>query len=293
MSDAFRIVRRRTLLTAMIVAPLARPGRAVAAEHNLADLAAGLERQVGGHLGVAHFVPRTGALRGHRLDQRFPMCSTFKLLACAGILARVDKGRDHLDARVAIREADLVEHAPVTGRHVGGTITVADLCAAAVRESDNVAANLLLRRLGGPAGVTGYARSLGDRVTRLDRWEPDLNTALPGDPRDTTTPAAMARLAGHIREGDALLARSRMVLRRWMVETRTGLKRIRAGLPDSWTAGDKTGSGANGTTNDVAWIRPPGGDPAILAIFLTGTLASTDARDAAFATIARHVAAGR
>lgn len=292
MSDAFRIVRRRTLLTAMIVAPLARPGRAVAAEHNLADLAARLERQVGGYLGVAHFVPRTGMLRGHRLDQRFPMCSTFKLLACAGILARVDTGRDHLDARVAIREADLVEHAPVTGRHVGGTMTVADLCAAAVRESDNVAANLLLRRLGGPAGVTGYARSLGDGVTRLDRWEPDLNTALPGDPRDTTTPAAMARLAGHILEGDALLARSRMVLRRWMVETRTGLNRIRAGLPDSWTAGDKTGSGANGTTNDVAWIRPPGGDPAILAIFLTGTLASTDARDAAFATIARHVAAG-
>lgn len=293
MSDAFRIVRRRTLLTAMIVAPLARPGRAVAAEHNLADLAAGLERQVGGHLGVAHFVPRTGALRGHRLDQRFPMCSTFKLLACAGMLARVDKGRDHLDARVAIREADLMEHAPVTGRHVGGTMTVADLCAAAVRESDNVAANLLLRRLGGPGGVTGYARSLGDRVTRLDRWEPDLNTALPGDPRDTTTPAAMARLAGRILEGDALLARSRMVLRRWMVETRTGLTRIRAGLPDSWTAGDKTGSGANGTTNDVAWIRPPGGDPAIVAIFLTGTPANADARDAVFSTIAQHVAAGR
>ncbi|WP_298092962.1 class A beta-lactamase [uncultured Sphingomonas sp.] len=293
MSDAFRIVRRRTLLTAMIVAPLARPGRAVAAEHNLADLAAGLERQVGGHLGVAHFVPRTGALRGHRLDQRFPMCSTFKLLACAGMLARVDKGRDHLDARVAIREADLMEHAPVTGRHVGGTMTVADLCAAAVRESDNVAANLLLRRLGGPGGVTGAARSLGDRVTRLDRWEPDLNTALPGDPRDTTTPAAMARLAGRILEGDALLARSRMVLRRWMVETRTGLTRIRAGLPDSWTAGDKTGSGANGTTNDVAWIRPPGGDPAIVAIFLTGTPANADARDAVFSTIAQHVAAGR
>lgn len=293
MSDAFRIVRRRTLLTAMIVAPLARPGRAVAAEHNLADLAARLERQVGGYLGVAHFVPRTGMLRGHRLDQRFPMCSTFKLLACAGILARVDKGRDHLDARVAIREADLVEHAPVTGRHVGGTMTVADLCAAAVRESDNVAANLLLRRLGGPGGVTGYARSLGDGVTRLDRWEPDLNTALPGDPRDTTTPAAMARLAGRILEGDALLARSRMVLRRWMVETRTGLNRIRAGLPDSWTAGDKTGSGANGTTNDVAWIRPPGGDPAIVAIFLTATPANADARGAVFSTIAQHVAAGR
>lgn len=284
---------RRALLAGMIAAPVVGARQAMAAPRDIADLAADLERRIGGRLGVAHFVPRTGMLHGHRLEQRFPMCSTFKLLAVAAILARVDGRRDHLDARVAVREADRVAHAPVTGPHIGGTMTLADLCAAAMRESDNVAANLLLRRLGGPAGITAYAQSLGDRATRLDRWEPDLNSALPGDPRDTTTPAAMARLAGRILEGDSLRPRSRALLRRWMTQTRTGLTRIRAGLPHSWSVGDKTGSGANGTANDVAWFHPPGGDPAILAIFLTDTQASAAARDAVFATIARHVAARR
>ena len=164
-----------------------------------------IEAVSGGRLGVA-VLQADGRLDGHRLDERFPMCSTFKWLAAACVLHRVDAGLERLDRRVRYGRAVLLPHSPVAARHVGAGMTVGELCHAAITTSDNAAANLILASFGGPAGLTRYARSLGDEVTRCDRTEPSLNEARPGDPRDTTTPRAMARLLHAALLGDALSA---------------------------------------------------------------------------------------
>jgi beta-lactamase class A len=136
--------------------------------------------------------------------------AAFKLLAVAAVLARVDRGAERLARRIPFSKADLLEYAPVTKARVSeGSMTVAELCDAAITLSDNTAANLLLATLGGPPGVTTYARSLGDSVTRLDRIEPGLNEARPGDPRDTTTPTAMLGNLQRLLVGDALSPASR------------------------------------------------------------------------------------
>lgn len=218
------------------------------------------------------------------------MCSTFKLLAVSAMLARVDRGHERLDRRVAYGPRDLLDYAPVTKAHVhDGSLSVGALCAAAIEVSDNTAANLLLRELGGPAAVTRFARSLGDPVTRLDRTEPDLNTAIPGDPRDTTSPRAMARDLQAVGLGSGLSAASRTRLSGWLAHCATGADRLRAGIPSTWRAGDKTGSGAHGTANDVAMLTPPSRAPIIVAAYLTGATISSDARDALLANVARLV----
>ena len=160
---------------------------------------------------------------------------------------------------------------------------LAALCAAALEYSDNTAANLLLQTIGGPAGLTRYARSLGDNQTRLDRAEPELNSAVPGDERDTTTPGAMAANLNTLLLGDALSQQSRQLLDSWLAENKTGNDLIRAGLPHDWKIGDKTGRGSNGATNDIAIVRPPGKPPILLAIYFVGSSASPKDRKAAIA----------
>jgi beta-lactamase class A len=251
---------------------------------------AALETNSGGRLGVAVLDTTNGALAGHRIDERFPMCSTFKVLAVAATLAKVDAGREQLARRVRIEADDLLSYAPVTKTHLASAMSVAELCEAAITLSDNTAANLLLRALGGPAGVTRYAHSLGDEVTRLDRIEPDLNEATPADARDTTTPAAMAQTLRKLAIGDALSAASRDLLIGWMVGCKTGAAKLRAGLPGDWRIGDKTGSGAHGATNDVAVIWPAGRAPLIVAAYLTETSATDERRNAVHAEIGRIVA---
>ena len=173
-------------------APAMRAVAAPAPNHLQAEFAR-IEKESGGRLGVAVIDTQTNAQFMHRADERFPMCSTFKLLAAAAALQRVDDGAERLDRKIAYEPGGLLEYAPITGAHVAeGGMTVADLCAAAIDWSDNTAANLVLQSIGGPAGFTQFARSLGDEVTRLDRNEPSLNEATPGDPRDTTSPRAMA-----------------------------------------------------------------------------------------------------
>src|SRR5262249_10570222 len=193
-----------------------------------------------------------------RADERFPMCSTFKLLAAAAILARVDAGEERLERRVRFGAGEVVVNSPLTKDRFGGEgMSLAGLCAGGATVSGDPPGNLLLAALGGRAGLTAYARSLGDAVTRLDRVEPELNEALPGDPRDTTTPAAMlANLRALVLES-ALSAASRAQLERWLVGNKTGDTRLRAGLPAGWRVGDKTGSGERGTTNDVGLFWPP------------------------------------
>jgi beta-lactamase class A len=284
------ITRRAALFDAILLpATLAQAARGSLSQ---LDLQFGdLEKTSGGRLGVATLDTASGARAGHRAGERFPMCSTFKLLAAAGILARVDRGREHLDRRIAFSAADLLEYAPVTRARVGeGGMPVADLCEAAITVSDNTAANLLLSVLGGPAGLTAFARSLGDRVTRLDRIEPALNEAAPGDPRDTTTPAAMLGNLRALLVGTALARSSRERLITWLVETKTGDRRLRAGIPDGWRVGDKTGSGEHGTTNDIGIVWPRGGGAILVAAYLTETSRDTPACEAVLAAIGRIVA---
>lgn len=251
---------------------------------------AALEARVGGRLGVAVLDTGTGRRLEYRSAERFPLCSTFKVLLAGAVLSRVDRGLERLDRSLPYGPADLLEYAPVTRAHVaGGRLTVGELCAAAVVVSDNTAANLLLGTLGGPAAITAFARSLGDAETRLDRLEPDLNEALPGDPRDTTTPDAMAAALRALLLGPALAPASRQRLEDWMVAATTGRNKLRAGLPPGWIAGDKTGSGARGTMNDVALVRPPGQAPILVAAYLTGSQAPWADREAVLAEVGRLV----
>jgi len=256
----------------------------------LAERWRGIEASVGGRLGVAVLDTATGELAGHRLDERFPLCSTFKALAAAQVLARVDTGEERLDRRIVVRRADLLEWAPVTGKRVGGAgMTVRELCEAAITVSDNTAANLLLASAGGPAALTAFVRRLGDGVTRLDRIEPALNESTPGDPRDTSTPRAMVHTLRRVMLGDALSAAGRAQLVQWMAANAVGARRLRAGLPAGWRVADKTGTGRLGSTNDVGVLWPPQRAPLVVAAYLTGTQASGDAREAALAGVARSL----
>lgn len=260
------------------------------ARPTLEEQFAALERGVGGRLGVAVLDARNFRLAGYRDGERFPMCSTFKLLLAAHVLARVDVGRERLDRQVRYSRYDLVTYSPATGPNVAqGAMSIDALCEAAVTLSDNTAANLLLRETDGPAALTKFVRGLGDPTTRLDRVEPALNEARPGDVRDTTTPAAMAQSIRALLFGNALSAASRTRLESWLRANRTGGARLRAGLAPGWQAGDKTGTGERGTTNDVGVLWTPGGTPVIVAAYLTECDAPAAAREATLAAVARAI----
>jgi beta-lactamase class A len=245
-----------------------------------------IRARIGGRLGVHALDTGSGRRIGLADGERFAMASTFKLLLAAAVLERCDRGVLQLDQQVAYSESDLVPHAPATEKNLArGFMTVEELCAAIVTVSDNPAANLLLTQLGGPAELTRFVRSLGDEVTRLDRMEPELNTNTPGDPRDTTSPRAMVDTTQHVLLGSALSSASRERLIAWLVAAQTGLKRIRAGLPGDWRAGDKTGTGANGAVNDVAIAWPAGRAPILIAIYMSESTQSLDALSAAHADI--------
>ncbi|MFF2049403.1 L2 family extended-spectrum class A beta-lactamase [Stenotrophomonas bentonitica] len=252
--------------TAFAKTPLPSPQPAVAAK----DFAA-LEAASGGRLGVTLLNTGTGWRTGNRQDERFPMCSTFKFVLSAAVLHLADQGRLALDQRIPVRQQDMLSHAPVTTRHIGKDVTVRDLCRATMITSDNPAANLLLGVVGGPAGVTAFLRANGDAVTRNDRLEPEMNRFTPGDPRDTTSPAAMAASLQRFVLGDVLKPASRQQLADWLIDNETGDARLRAGLSKAWRVGDKTGSNGEDTTNDIAILWPlAGGAPWVLTSYLQG-----------------------
>ena len=287
------MIHRRQFAGALLL-PLAAAAFDLRAESRpgLARQLAEIEKKVGGRLGVHMLDAADGRRAGHRQDERFALCSTFKFLAAALVLARVDQGKERLDRRIAYAPDDLVPYSPATEKHAGGEgMTMAQLCEAAVTLSDNTAANLMLASFGGPAGLTAYMRSLGDAHTRLDRIEPGLNEARAGDPRDTTTPAAIVDSMQKILLGNALAAASRAQLLQWLDDNKTGGQRIRAGLPADWKVGDKTGTGENGAANDIAILRPPGRPPILLSVYLTETKASMADRNAAHAAVAAAVVA--
>lgn len=245
-----------------------------------------IESQSGGRLGVALLDGRGRRLMGYHADQRFAFCSTFKAPLAAAILAAAVQKRLAMDAPVAFSDADILSYAPVVRAHQAeGILSVAELAKAAVEVSDNSAANLLLPLIGGPEGLTVFFRRHGDRISRLDRNEPKLNENRAGDPRDTTSPHAVARLMGRLLFSDLAAAPASM-LRGWMESSTTGTRRIRAGLPDGWRAGDKTGT-CGTAYNDLAVVQSPEGRDYILAIYLDRPTVSGEQADAAIADVAR------
>jgi beta-lactamase class A len=259
---------------------------------------ADIEASTGGRLGVVVFDAHGVQRVSYRPGERFPMCSTFKVLAVGDVLTQADAGSLSLERRVQYTKADLLSYAPITRRFVGrGWMTVRELCAATISLSDNSAVNLLLEQIGGPPGLTRYVRTLGDRFTRLDRIEPFMSSGIPGDPRDTTTPEAMGFDVYRLLLKNVLSANSRALLIGWLRRSTTGLNLLRAGFPPSWRVGDKTGLGGqlnafgdSSTRNDVAIVWPPGHAPFIVSAYLTGAKVAAVHRDAALAEVGRTVA---
>lgn len=274
---------RRNFVLALGALPLAAVAKPTSGGTNFAAL----EHDLHGWLGVAAIDNASGRVVGHRMDQRFAMCSTFKAVLAAKVLAQSASAPALLEKRRPLPKERFVSYSPITGKHTDGDMSVAELCAAALQYSDNTAANTLLREVGGPEGLTQFARTLGDQHFRLDRWETALNTALPGDVRDTTTPLAMARTLKKLLLQDGLLAPQQAQLRDWMLGNTTGATRIRAAVPDTWMVADKTGTGDYGCANDIAVIYPPDRAPIVLCIYTRQMKKDADARSDVIAQAAR------
>lgn len=276
------ITRRGALIGSMLALPaLSLSLRATAAapgkQQDLAAAFKAMEDRTGARLGVSALDTGSDSRIGYRQNERFAMCSTFKFLAAAAILARVDGEQEQLDRKILIKKRDIISHSPIAEKHVGQSMTLAQLCEATVTVSDNAAGNLILEALGGPRGLTKFARSLGDETFRLDRWETELNEARPGDPRDTITPVDILADMQKTVLGDSLSKSSRDQLIEWLVASKT--KRIRAGIPKDWRVGDKTGTSSSGMANDIAVLWPPQRRPILLAIYLYDPKGTPDSRD--------------
>jgi beta-lactamase class A len=289
-----QVISRRALFAALGSAYLANACAHTQAnlQRDFAAAVAAIQERIGGRVGVYVLDTQSQLELAFNARERFAMCSTFKLLLAAQVLRRVDAGTLTLDHRLPLRPADMLSHAPVTSLHLAeGSMTVGDLCAAIVTVSDNPAANILLTATGGPSALTQFLGGIGDRVTRLDRTELELNTNLPGDPRDTTTPQAIAHSMEKVLLGDVLATQSKLQLIAWLRQSTTGLARLRAGLPAEWQVGDKTGTGANGATNDVMIAWPPGRSAVIGAVYFSESTQSTAVLEQAQAEIGGLVAA--
>ncbi|HEU4778356.1 MAG TPA: class A beta-lactamase [Steroidobacteraceae bacterium] len=262
------MITRRKLLAASVAAALA-PG-AYAAGSGEKELKRIRER-IGGRLGVHALDSQSGKRWGLDENSRYAMASTFKLPLAAALLWQVDRKAFTLEHSLAISRKDLLLNSPAVEAKTAAradAMTIRELCGAVVTQSDNTAANILLAGIGGPRGLTSFFRTLGDEVSQLDRNEPGLNTNLPGDSRDTTTPRAMVDSMLKIFTQDVLSIPSRALLIDWMIASRTGLDRVRAGLPRSWNPGDKTGTGENGAFNDLVVAYPPKRRPVFMAVYM-------------------------
>lgn len=291
--EYFMIIDRRSILTGSAAltivgcAPKAPPMRVATTN---AELAA-LEAKSGGRLGAFILDTATGKMTGHRFGERFGLCSTFKMGLAAAVLQLGDKGLLDLDTVIPYTKADLIANSPVTTDNVGkGGMTILAMAEAMQKTSDNAAANLVMRKLGGPAELTKIFRDWGDTVTRFDRYEPEMNNVPAGEVRDTTTPQAFAQVTAKLLTTDLLSPQSRDRLIQWMIDTKTGSERIRKGLPPSWRAGNKTGTGwgsnYDNKTNDVAIFWPPARPPVIVTAYYEADGKYDEVRDADQAVLA-------
>ncbi|MGW3497329.1 class A beta-lactamase [Streptomyces sp. NPDC001020] len=300
MSFEQSVPSRRALLVAAALLPLAGCGAGDRSASRVTPMAghrpspsqddgrfAALERKHGARLGVYALATGSGATVTYRADERFAFCSTFKTLAAAAVLHR--NPLSHLDKHVTYTKADVNSISPITKDHIATGMTIGQLCDAAIRYSDGTAANLLVRDIGGPPQLTAFLRGLGDTRSRMDGYEPELNRRGPRDPRDTTTPRAIAADYHRLVVGDALSADRRAQLKDWLERNTTGARRIRAGLPRGWTVADKTGTGDYGRANDIAIVWPPGGAPLVVAIMSDRPGYDTPPRESLIAEATRRV----
>ncbi len=248
-----------------------------------------LESSFGGRIGVYAINTANNETVSYRFNERFPLCSTAKAMVCAAILKKSMKNPDLLQKNIKYTKKELVAWSPITEKHVPNGMTISALCAAALDYTDNTAMNLLIKQLGKPQTVTQFARSIGDNKFSLVRWEPELNTAIPGDMRDTTTPMAMAKSLQKLTFGNVLGVTQREQLQTWLKQNTTGDTRIRAGVPQGWVVGDKTGTGAYGTNNDIAIIWPPKCLPIVIAIYTTQRNPKAIPNDEVIAAVTRIV----
>ncbi|WP_259781587.1 class A beta-lactamase [Aestuariispira ectoiniformans] len=249
--------------------------------------AAKWEDKLDARIGVELREISSGWALEHRADERFPMSSTFKVLLCGAVLARVDASEEDLTRRITYTKGDLVTYSPVTKEHVEDGMTIGELCEATLTTSDNTAGNLLLNSIGGPKGLTAFLRSIGDDTTRLDRWETALNESTPGDERDTTTPAAMVKTLNTLLFADVLRPESSARLRGWMIDDKVADALIRANLPDGWVIGDKTGAGGHGSRGITAFLQDENGRTYLAAIYLTDSKADFPLRNKVVAEIGK------
>lgn len=288
-------MQRRSMLTTGLALGLGAWGlsgcafiskQQAAAARTLSGELAALEIQAQGRFGLYVLDTVSGAEAGWRGDERFPMCSTFKTLLAARMLYLAQRDEIRLWRKLYYSPSEVVAWSPISEKRAGanGGMTVQELCEAMVLVSDNTAANVLLEASGGPAALTQWLRELGDGITRLDRNEPSLNTALPGDERDTTTPQAMVQSLQKLLLGDVLEGYARALLQQWLVDSRTGDKRVRAGMPGDWKVGGKTGSGERGTACDTLIVWPTAQSaPLLVTAYLTGSPLDGAGREAVLA----------
>jgi beta-lactamase class A len=292
------IDRRQLVIAAplLVMAPAFAAARAatsgVAAAGRFAPLRraiAQIERDAGGPIGVALIDTHDGARFAHRAASRFPLCSTFKLLLAARLLHGAQTGLWQMIDRLSITQADMLNNAPFSETRIGGTASLRELAEAMCVLSDNPAANLALARIGGPAALTAWLRGTGDAVTRLDRTEPAMNNEVPGDPRDTTTPAAMLATCRRLVTGPVLTPDGRAQLLAWMQASRTADAMIRAALPAGWAEANKTGAGEDRARNIVSIITPPGRRPIWVAAYLFAAKSSLAERNRQFVPLGRAI----
>jgi beta-lactamase class A len=277
-------VNRRELIGMALTAAFAPAAEAARG----ASALKAIQKRTGGRLGVHVLDSQSGKRFGLDDKSRYAMASTFKVPLAASLLWQVDKGAFPLLHPLHIDKGDLLPNSPILEKAIekGATeLTVRDLCGAAVAFSDNAAANILLKAMGGPDALTRFMRSIGDETTRLDRFEMDLNSNLPGDERDTTTPYAMVESLLRIFTQDVLTLGSRALLIDWMTASKTGLDRVRKGLPKTWVSSDKTGTGANGAVNDIVMTWPLERRPIIIAVYMSESKLPTAQLAAAHAEI--------
>lgn len=228
-----------------------------------------IEEKSGGQIGVSAIDTEMHHIIEFHSQKRFPFCSTFKVMGVAAILKASMKDDLLLQQTIHYQKKDLITYSPITEKHLTYGMTISELCKATITTSDNTAMNLIMHILGGPTAVTEFARTIGDNKFNLTRWEPDLNSAIPGEKRDTTTPKAMRISLQKLLLGVVLNIKQRELLNDWLIHNTTGDRRIRAGVSDQWIVADKTGTGEYGTTNDIGIVYPLHCKPIVLSIFFT------------------------
>ena len=284
------MITRRHLVALSLAAAFAAPAEAARADRELKDI----HKRIGGRLGVHALDSQSGKRFGIDDTSRYAMASTFKLPLAAALLWQGDHGAFSIEGTLPVTRADLLPNSTAVEAKVSAgaeTMTLRELCAAVITVSDNAAANILLRGIGGPQAVTAFMANIGDRVTRLDRTELDLNSNNPGDARDTTSPRAMVDSMLRIFTQEVLSIRSRALLIDWMTTSKLGLDRVHAGIPKTWQVGDKTGTGQNGAVNDLVIAFPPNRRPVFVAVYMSESKQPMEQLNAAHAQIGTLVAA--